>query len=158
MWFANGYQRGWRWVLTYRLGERRYAQIRPQFTRPMSRSDVALRTFEQRPFSPDGWGWGRVGCQSSWLQPPMGQAQRGVCHLLLRHRILCVSLLLGAALTKCLFVSVDNRLWWRFPISCGRCDWVLLIFSGDQTLRCLRPRKHMVPTTTLDGGSPTHAI
>jgi len=92
---------------------------------------------------------------SSWLRPLMGQAQRGVCNLLLWHRLLGISLLLGAALTECLFISVDNRLWGRFPISCGRCDRILLIFCRDQTLRCLRPRKHMVPTTTLGGWAPT---
>jgi len=107
------------------------------------------RLLSHAPFLPKG--------QSSWLLPPVGQARRSVFHLHLGHRLLGVSLpAVGSSLDRVSFhlsgqqalVEITYLLWG------AKCDWVLLIFIGDQTLQCLRIlrlEKHMVPTTTLDG-------
>lgn len=59
------------------LVQSRWAQIHPQFTQPMSRSDIDEWTFEPHPFSPKERGED----QSFWLWPTVRQARQCVFHL-----------------------------------------------------------------------------
>jgi len=99
------------------------------------------------PFPPKGGV--RVRLFASWLLPSVGQAQRSLISSWdtdLSSFYYC-----GEQPWSMVFISVD-----KISLSL-LCDWVLLTFSGDRTLQCLlilRVRKHVVPTTTLDGCDP----